>query len=60
MPKDFANCKPAPFVTLQIASFHGDLASVKMPQMPVLGWEWRLNHLGTMPAKRKTSGERSW
>jgi hypothetical protein len=35
MSKDFANCKPAPFVTLQVASFHRDSAPVEMPQIPV-------------------------
>jgi hypothetical protein len=58
MPKDFANCKPAAFAILQVASIHRHSISVKMPQVLVLEWNCKLNRSGTMPAKRKTSGER--
>jgi hypothetical protein len=45
MPKDFANCKPATFVALQVASFCGESASLIMPQMPVLGWKSQMKVL---------------
>jgi hypothetical protein len=57
MPKSFANCKFTPFVGLQVASFHYALILGQLPQMPVLQWNSQINHLGTVPAKRKTSGE---
>jgi hypothetical protein len=33
--KGFANCKPIPFVGLQVALFHYALVSVQLPQTPV-------------------------
>jgi hypothetical protein len=56
--KGFANCKPTPFVGLQIALFDHVSASVQLMQMPLLRRNSQLNCFGTMPAKRKASGER--
>jgi hypothetical protein len=46
------------FVGLQVALFHYAWASVQLVEMSVLQQNSQINRFGTMPAKRKASGER--
>jgi hypothetical protein len=56
-PKDFANCKSASVVIVQVAFVHGGLAPIELPQNQDFPWKHRLNRLGTMPAKGMISDE---
>jgi hypothetical protein len=60
MPKEYANCKTAPAVIVQVAFVHDDPAPVEMFQSLDLPWKNSLNRLGTMPAKGIISDAGTW
>jgi len=56
--QSFCKLQTSAFINLQVALFHHALASAQLMQMPHLRRNSQMNCFGTVPAKRKASGER--